>query len=66
MTLLNQGKHIECQKLFDLIFMTLKKHQKSSEDGQDQIMQLMGLTLNNLSCSYRKNGQINDAQYCLQ
>ena len=25
MTLLNQGKHIECQKLFDYIFMTLKK-----------------------------------------
>ena len=35
MTLLNQGKHIECQKLFDQIFMTLKKQQKSSEEGQD-------------------------------
>ena len=25
MTLLNQGKHVECQKLFELIFTTLKK-----------------------------------------
>lgn len=56
MTLLNQGKHSECQKLFDMIFMTLKKHQKQGEEGLEQIMQLMGLTLNNLSCSYRKNG----------
>ena len=33
-------------------------------DG-DEIHALIGLTLNNLSCSYKRDGRIEDAQKCL-
>ena len=59
MQLLNQGQHAECQKLLGSLLGLLKKFYGT------EIHRLIGLTLNNLSCSYKRKGQIKQAQRCL-
>lgn len=59
MELLNQLLFKESQKLFGHILTMLKKFQG------DEVHALIGLTLNNLSCSYKRDGQLEEAQRCL-
>lgn len=59
MQMLNGGKVLESQRLFAQILSFLKKF-----DGEE-VHTLVGLTLNNMSCSYKRNGQIDEAQKCL-
>ena len=60
MQLLNGERSDDSQKLFGLILTFLKEF-----DGEE-IHKLIGLTLNNLSCSFKRNGKIEEAQMCLQ
>ena len=57
---LNSGAPKDAQKLFQQVLSYLKKHQG------DEIHVLIGLTLNNLSCSYKRTGDIEEAQKCLK
>lgn len=60
MDYLNNGFHADSQKLFSHILIMLQKFPSGDFDT------LMGLTLNNLSCSYKRSGQIAEAEDCLR
>jgi len=50
----------DAQKLFGSILTFLKKFQGN------EVHQMIGLTLNNLSCSYKRDGRIEEAEKCLK